>query len=144
MLYMLGPIRFEIAPFNVTETGFSHSASFAEKPVMGALAPLEWTGDGAQTWNLRAILFPERFGGEGYLIALRALRKSGSPQYMLRGDGLPVGWVVVQSVTERASYLDRRGRGRVVEVDISLRKAQSPSAGSFFGALKAAFSGLFT
>lgn len=143
MLYMLGPIRFEIAPFNLTETTFSHGASFSEKPVVGQRPPLEWTGDGAQTWSLRANLFPERFGGEGNLLALRTMRLLGQPQYMLRGDGLPIGWVVIDSVTERASYLDRRGRGRVVEVDITLRRSSAPNAGAFFGALKSAFSGLF-
>lgn len=143
MLMMIGPLRFQIAPFNATEVSHSHTSDFAEKPVVGTRPPLEFVGEGGETWNVRANLFPERFGGEANLSALQALRASGKPQYMMRGDGRLMGWVVISDVRERSTYLDRQGRGRVVEVDITLRRASKPSPTRFFSAIQSLAAGLF-
>jgi phage protein U len=140
MLMMIGPVRLKIAPFNATEATFTHGADFAEKPVMGTRPPLEYVGDGSQSWTIAAHLFPERFGGESNLVVLRAIR--GIPQYMMRGDGSVMGWVVISQVTERSSYFDKRGRGRVIDVDITLRRAKAPSPAGFFAALAPIFGGV--
>jgi phage protein U len=50
-----------------------------------------------------------------------------------------MGWVVIERVSERASYLDAEGIGRVIDVDISVRRSAKPSKGSYFSL----FSGLF-
>ena len=42
MLMSLGPIRFEIYPFNATDYEHGHESGFVEKPVLGARPPLEW------------------------------------------------------------------------------------------------------
>lgn len=143
MLLMIGPLRLKVAPFNATEYSHTHGGTFAEKPVIGARPPLEWMGSSSESWSIAAKLFPARFGGAGSLALLSAMRASGLPQYMLRGDGSLMGWVVIDSVTERSSYLDKNGVGKVIEVDISLRRSQAPSAASYFGALSGLFSGMF-
>ena len=56
MLMTLGPIRFEVYPFNATEYDHGHETSFVEKPVLGARPPLEWVGEGAESWSIRAII----------------------------------------------------------------------------------------
>lgn len=139
MLMMIGPVKFEVTPFNATDYGHAHEASFVEKPVLGARMPLEWVGEGAETWTIRAKLFPNRFGGLGDLKVLQQARASGRPQYMMRGDGALMGWVVIESVSERSTYLDAGGVGNMIDVDISVRRCQAPSAGSFFSI----FAGLF-
>ena len=45
MLMTLGPIQFEVQPFNATDYDHAHETSFAEKPVVGASPPLEWVGE---------------------------------------------------------------------------------------------------
>ncbi|MBN9022529.1 MAG: phage tail protein [Rhizobiales bacterium] len=139
MLMTLGPIQFEVQPFNATDYYHAHEASFAEKPVVGASPPLEWVGEGPETWAIRARLFPHRFGGLGDLKKLHQARASGRPQYLMRGDGALMGWVVIERVMERSTYLDGNGIGRVIDIDIAVRRSSGPSNGSYF----AVFSGLF-
>jgi phage protein U len=140
MLMTLGPIRFEVYPFNATEYDHGHESSFVEKPVLGARPPLEWVGEGAENWSIRAIIFPQKFGGLGDLKKLYQARAAGRPLYLMRGDGAQMGWVVIERVSERSSYLDAEGIGRVIDVDISVRRAAKPSNGSFFSL----FSGMFS
>ena len=140
MLMSLGPIRFEVYPFNATEYDHGHESSFVEKPVLGARPPLEWVGEGAESWSIKARIFPHRFGGLGDLKKLYQARAAGRPLYLMRGDGAQMGWVVIERVSERASYLDAEGIGRVIDVDISVRRAAKPSNGSFFSL----FSGMFS
>jgi len=140
MLMTLGPIRFEVYPFNATEYDHGHETSFVEKPVLGARPPLEWVGEGAESWSIKARIFPHRFGGLGDLKKLYQARAAGRPLYLLRGDGAQMGWVVIERVSERVSYLDAEGIGRVIDVDISVRRAGKPSNGSFFSV----FSGMFS
>ena len=139
MLMTLGPIRFEVYPFNATEYDHGHESNFVEKPVLGARPPLEWVGEGAESWSIKACIFPHRFGGLGDLKKLYQARAAGRPLYLMRGDGAQMGWVVIERVAERSSYLDAEGIGRVIDVDIAVRRAAKPSNGSFFSL----FSGMF-
>ena len=133
MLMMIGPVQFKVAPVNVTEYSRTHTASHVSKPVMGARPPMEWTGEGDENWTVRAILFPQKFGGENALTILSLMRKSG---------GL-MGWVVIDAVSERSSYLDGNGVGKVVEVDIALRMSSAPLADAFFSTLNGVFNSIF-
>lgn len=140
MLMSLGPVRFEIYPFNATDYAHDHEADFVEKPVLGARLPLEWVGEGAESWSITARIFPHRFGGLDDLKTLYQARAAGRPLYLMRGDGAQMGWVVIEKVAERSSYLDTNGIGRLVDVDITVRRAAKPSDGSFFSL----FSGMFS
>jgi phage protein U len=139
MLMSLGPIRFEVHPFNATGYDHAHESGFVEKPVLGARPPLEWVGEGAESWSIAARIFPHRFGGLSDLRKLYQARAAGRPLYLMRGDGAQMGWVVIDSVMERASFLDAEGIGRVIDVEISVRRSAKPSNGSFFSV----FSGVF-
>lgn len=139
MLMSLGPIQFEVLPFNATEYDHSHESSFAEKPVLGTRQPLEWVGEGTEGWTIKAKLFPQRFGGLGDLEKLYQARASGRPQYLMRGDGAQMGWVVIDRVTERSSYLDAGGVGKVIDVDIAVRRADAPPDDLYFSIFAEAF-----
>lgn len=143
MLMMIGPVRFKVAPFSMSETSRKTGGSWVEKPVMGARPLVEFTGDGPEAWSIRARLLPRRFGGEGNLELLGLMRASGLPQYMLRGDGRLMGWVVLTDVSERSSYLDADGVGQVIEVDLSLRRAQRPTMNGYAAGVANLFQGLF-
>jgi len=140
MLMVLGPIQFEVWPFNATEYEHGHETSFAEKPVLGTRPPLEWVGDGPEVWTLHARIFPRRFGGLEDLKKLAQARASGKPQYLMRGDGAQMGWVVIEKVDERSTYLDAEGVGQVIEIDISVKRSSKPSNGSYFSLLSGLFS----
>lgn len=143
MLMMIGPVRFKVEPFSLHDVGRSHGASYVEKPVMGARPPLEHTGDGSDTWTLRARLLPRRFGGEGNLELLGLMRASGLPQYMMRGDGRLMGWVALIDITERGSFLDGDGVGQIIDVDLVVRRCQAPTANGYFAGMSNLFRGLF-
>lgn len=143
MLMMVGPVILKVAPFNLTDYTHTHGGSFAEKPVMGGRQPLEWMGQATETWNLSAKLFPARFGGSSSLAILSAVRASGLPQFMLRGDGSLMGWVVVEQVTEKFTMLDTNGVGKVIDVAISLKRSQPPTPAGYVAALSGLFSGVF-
>lgn len=135
MLMMLGSVALDVWPFNPTDTGQETGGDFVEKPVMGRRPPLEWVGEAGETFTITAKLFPAKLGGLGSLSKLSAMRKSGIPQYLMRGDGVPLGWMAVERVSERSSYLDAKGVGQVIEVEISLRRSDAPTAGDYFSAV---------
>ena len=139
MLMMIGPVQLRVWPFNAEAYDHSHEASYAEKPVLGARPPFEWVGEGREKWTILGRLFPKRFGGLSGLDALRAARASGSPQYLMRGDGRMMGWVVILSVSESSTHLAADGVGQVIDVSIEVARASRPSSGQFFGAIARLF-----
>lgn len=139
MLAQLGSTTFEIVPFNAIGTGHDAGADFAEKAVMGRRPPLEFVGEAPESFTIQAKLFPAKFGGMSSLDGLHKQRQAGKALPLMRGDGTPLGWVVIEKVAERASFLDAKGVGQVIEVDITVKRSDPPGAGGIFSIL----SGLF-
>ena len=139
MLMLLGPVQFQIAPFNAHGIDHQTETTHVEKPVLGAMPPVEHVGEGAETWTIQGRIFPERFGGLGDLRKLHDARRSGLPQYLMRGDGAMMGWVVIERVQERSAYLGPGGVGRVIDITINVRRAQAPGAASYFSIMGAIF-----
>jgi phage protein U len=46
-----------------------------------------------------------------------------------------MGWVVILDVKEKSTYLDPKGVGKVIDVDISVKRCDAPPSGSFFSLL---------
>lgn len=132
MLYQLGALSIRVAPFNVSDVSRSGDTDFVFKPILAAEPPPEWVGEGSNTVDLSGQLLPRKLGGLAELELLHQMRASGLPQFLMRGDGTPMGWMVILSASERSSYLDAQGVGQVISVSIKLRRAGRPSAGSFF------------
>lgn len=135
MLFQLGTVAFEIAPFNPQETSRETEAGIVSKPVLGRRPPLEFVGDGPESISISAVLFPETLGGLEVLDRLDAMRAAGAPQYFMRGDGRPMGWFMIEKVSEKSTFLDHRGIGRQVSVEISLRRSDAPQASDFFSSI---------
>lgn len=146
MLAQIGQIQFEVAPFNMHETSHEAGASFASHEVVGAMPPLEFVGEAAESWTVRGRLFPLRFSqlgvgsGTSQLGSMHAMRAGGSAQFFMRGDGVPMGWVVIESISETSTYIGADGVGKVIEFEVKLKRSQGPSADGIFNALI----GLFT
>jgi phage protein U len=103
--------------------------------VVGRRPPLEFTGDGPEEITVLAKLFPQKFGGLSSLSMLDQMRQSGVPHVFVRGDGAPLGWFCVERAREQSTYLDARGVGKVIEVDITLKRADAPGAAGYMSAL---------
>jgi hypothetical protein len=138
MLMMIGPVQFSIAPFSMMDYQHSAEAAYAEKSVIGASPVMEWTGEGPETWSIRARVFPQAFGGMDSLAVLDAARRYGQPQFMMRSDGRLMGWVIIDRVSERSSHLDGNGVGKMIEVDINVRRTPTPAAVSYFSLMAGA------
>lgn len=139
MLYQLGALSITVAPFNVDKVQMSSSTDYAAKPVIGTMPPLEYVGEGATTWRLSGTLFPKVIGGMSQLAILHQMRERGQPQFLQRGDGAPMGWVVIEKVMERSSHLAADGVGRKVDVTIHLKKSGRPSKLALFTILAGFF-----
>jgi len=135
MLAQLGAVTFELRPLNIHETSRSSSATFAEKPVIGRRPPLEAVGEGAQTFSLSGRIFPEKLGGLMNLELLNQQMAAQIPVPYVRGDGVPMGWVVIESVTEKGAHLDQTGVGRVIDFEVSLKRSDPPSFGQIYSIL---------
>ncbi len=139
MLFQIGPVRVTVAPFNAHETARNTETNYVEKPVLGTTPPVEFVGEGGEKITIRGRLFPRRLGGMSDMIRLHAARKTGQPQYIMRGDGQQFFWGVIESISERSSFLDSGGVGQMIEFDMSIRKCSAPSAGSYFSLMRALF-----
>lgn len=134
MLMTIGPVTLDIWPLNVTDTTRSAGAEYAEKGIIGRRPALEFVGEAPEQLTLSAKLFPSKLGGLDELNNLDTIRRSGLPQYVMRGDGRPLGWFVISAVTEDSSHLDAQGVGQVIEVEIDLVRADGPDDASFHSA----------
>jgi phage tail protein len=131
MLYQLGNVQFEIWPLNMQEVDRGTEATFAEKPVVGRRPPLEFVGEGPEVYSLRAVLFPERLGGLSTLDTLQSQKQSGRAYPFMRGDGRALGHFVIERVHERSTYIGADGVGRVIEVDIEIKRDDGNSGSGF-------------
>ena len=132
MLYLIGSLAIKVAPFNAHEVTRTGATDYAIKAVAGAEQPLEFVGEGANDLTFTGTLFPRELGGLNELDLLRQMRISGKPQYVMRGDGTPLGWYAILSVAERSTYLDSAGVGKQIDMTITLKRAQAPSQQSYF------------
>ena len=124
MLYQLGAVAFEVQPVNVAAAMIEVGADYAAHDLIGAMRAREFAGPSDLRVRLMGRLLPNRFGMGGFEV-LKAMAMSGVPQMMIRGDGVVFGWMDVQRVRERHSYLDASGVGRIVDFDIEM--VQSPT-----------------
>ncbi|RVC71631.1 phage tail protein, partial [Mesorhizobium sp. M2A.F.Ca.ET.046.02.1.1] len=99
MLMKIGLVECDLA-FNIDKHGRETTHDYAEKPVVGAMPPLEDVGVGSETLTVSGRLIPSKLGGLGTLNILRNAQLAGTPQLVTRGDGSVFGFYVVQSVND--------------------------------------------
>lgn len=139
MLGQFGPVTFEIQPVNFTEFSRDTDAGLVDKPVMGRRQPVEFVGDGSETLKLSIKLFPFKFGGLDVISALDTIRKTGSAQYYMRGDGEAMGWFQISAMSEKGSYIGAGGVGRQIDVELTLKRCDPPDASNFFASIAGLF-----
>jgi len=138
MIMLLGNVVFQVAPVGIDEIDHRYSSRFAIHPVLGSMPLYEKTGIGPEGWRIRATLMPEfcqRHGIDTGLFELDQLKlicQSGMPQFLMRGDGKPMGWVIIQDVVERSRVLSKSGIGRQITLDIDVIATNAPSFDGFY------------
>ncbi|MDQ0301346.1 phage tail protein [Ancylobacter polymorphus] len=135
MLYSLGPVELRLAPLNPTRTQNSARYPFAEHDVLGAPPAYEDMGDGERKFSLSCITFPNDdlfAGGLTSIAALEVARSSAVPQLFLRGDGLLLGFYLIEGLRETGETLDWVGVPGAVELEIDLLRSDAPFADSIF------------
>ncbi|MEP2724446.1 MAG: phage tail protein [Roseibium sp.] len=125
MLYMLGAVTVDTAPFSADDFSRSASADFAEKPVIGSLKPSEFMGEGQEQLSLSGQLLPSRIGGLTELETLDEMRRKGARFPVLRGDGTRLGTYALTQISEDHSSLMRDGVGFIIRYRLQMRKVQS-------------------
>jgi phage protein U len=138
MLMSVGPLVFDLAT-NIDQYELSSDEDFARKDVIGIRKPFEHVGEGDETLTLSGKLFPEKLGGAGSVDALLAIKRTGAPQIVIRGDGKFLGWFLVTRVQTQNEYLSPQGTPRLISVEITLQRCDPPSAAAAFGSLISLF-----
>jgi phage protein U len=140
-LHQLSAIQFQFVPVNVSEVSRETGSDFAAKDVMGAPRPREYVGEADERLTFAGTLLPQKFGGLSGIDALQAIARAGQPQMLMRGDGSVFGWYAIEKVTDKHSYLDVAGVGRMIEFEIELVKSlNTASVGAMMSTLTSLFS----
>ncbi|WP_395175827.1 phage tail protein [Roseibium alexandrii] len=124
MLYMIGTLAMDTRPFNADEVTRNSTADLAEKPVIGGLAPSEFTGEGKDEIALSGLLIPSKIGGLTELETAHQMRMSGARVPIMRGDGFRLGTFSITKMSETHRDLLRNGVGFSVKYTITLKKVQ--------------------
>lgn len=133
MLLQIGPLQFDVQPFNAHEIVHDAATDYAKKDVVGRRRIYEHVGEGDEVLTIKGRLFPFKIGGLGAMQLLQRLQASGTAQYVVRGDGYAMGWFVITKVNAVSTHLSRDGVGQKIDVVITIERADSPSAaGAFF------------
>ncbi|MBB3937949.1 phage tail protein [Aureimonas phyllosphaerae] len=143
MLYQIGTLSLDTAPFNVDDVDRTASADFAVKPIIGAGPRREFMGEGDDEIALSGQLLPLTIGGLTELETLHGFRRSGRQLPVMRGDGKMMGWFAITRIQEKHVDLDRSGVGFSIAHTITLIKVGPEGASaeivpallSLFGAL---------
>lgn len=129
MLMALGPVLFDIH-LDLQQVEMEWNSAFAKHDVMGGPPVYEDVGEEESTITLSGALYPYVLSTGGGLAALEIARTTKIPLPLLRGDGLPMGFVLIRSISRTDSSLDAgQGIGNEIEYSVKLIKVGSPGLG---------------
>ena len=136
MLFQVGPLQFRLGGLAPHEVERRAAADFAEKDVVGALRPAEFVGEGEDVLKFTCKLYTlEQPTGLDAIDTLDAMRLTGTPQMVIRGDGRSMGWRRLTDYTEKHRITALSGIGKVIEYEVSLKLTPAPSANAMLSAL---------
>ena len=124
-LLALGPNMFEIAPLNFQSIERTTEAVWAAIPRFGAAPGRQFTGYGEDPIRISGLLFPDELGGRGEFEAIRLTQQAARPVTMMgwAGSGMAArifGLVVILSVSDQQTSINRQGVGRRLSFDIEV------------------------
>lgn len=125
-LMILGPVVFDLRN-NLTGRARNAKASFAKHDVVGGAPIYEATGEDEATATLECVLHPYHLGGLGRLEALYLAMQSQVPLSLMRGDGVPLGWHVVNEIDEEHAEISIAGVGQEISFTLKLTCVDTPA-----------------
>lgn len=128
MLYSIGALTLDTRPFSVETVQRSTSADFADKATMGGIAAREFMGEGEDKLTLSGQLLPFKIGGLTELEMAHSMRRAGQKLPVLRGDGVRLGWYVIDKIGENHEELMRDGVGFFIKYTIDMTKVSADGA----------------
>ncbi|PWT74798.1 MAG: phage tail protein [Chloroflexi bacterium] len=132
VLYRWGTMEFRVHPLNVHEVDHETATDWAHKEIVGAALYREWVGENDEKFHFRGLIFPYRIGGFGMLTILDAMRRAGMAHLMMRGDGQPMGWFVIERLQRAHTFLSGEGVGRQVAFEAEFARVPVPAADQYF------------
>lgn len=130
MLFMLGGVTIDTAPFSAESVSRSSSADIASKPIVGGPKAHEFMGVGDGTLTITGQILPLHIGGEPQLEALRTMCETGERFPVMRGDGTALGHHALTNVGDAHKTLASDGRGYVLVHTLSMIKVQFTESGA--------------
>lgn len=135
VLMAWGPIHFTVVSFNTHQWEHESETDWAKKPIAGAAIYREWVGENDEIIVVRGRLFPYRLGGLPTLEWMEGLRRVGSAQSIMRGDGVYLGWYVCEKLHRTQSYLSSQGIGQEIEFEATFARCPVPSAQDIYSSV---------
>jgi phage protein U len=131
MLFQVGPLTISRRPFNIEEWRRETTANWAKKELLGRSADREATGDDDSTLTLKGTLHPfnrRAFAGLSSLDMAHSLCSSQTPVFVTRGDGRPLGFYGIDSVSEAHQAIGPHtaGVGQEIEHEMKLSRIGNP------------------
>lgn len=124
-LMILGPVVFDLRN-NITGRNKNARMSFAKHDVIGGAPVYEAMGADETTATLECILHPFHFGGLGRLEALQLAMQAQTPLSLMRGDGVPLGWHIINEIDEKHGDIFLGGVGQEVSFNMKLTRVDTP------------------
>ncbi|MEN5297866.1 phage tail protein [Brucella sp. TWI559] len=125
-LLALGPHVFEIAPLNFQEIERTTEALWPTISRFGGRPGRQFTGYGDDSVTISGLLYPDEVGGRAEYEAIRTTQAAARPVLMLGwATGLSMaaslfGRVVILSVQDTQSIINRQGYGRKIEFSLEV------------------------
>lgn len=122
MLMALGPVAFDLVT-NLDNARFNTKSAYARHDVVQAAPIWEAMGDDEACFDLSGVIHPEALGVTGALAALERARANEVPLPLIRGDGTPLGFVIIMELEHDHKYLNDQGIGKEIHFSVTLMKA---------------------
>lgn len=139
VLYQFGlALFFQVWPFNVHETTHTTQTDWSRKEIAGAPIFREWVGEGDEEITLRGRVFPHVYQGRGlgsglgHLDLLDEMRRYGKANILMRGDGISLGWFVIERLSRGNHFLDQQGIGQQIDFEATFARVPAPPAETFY------------
>lgn len=152
-LYQFGLLLFQVYPLNVSDVTHMTQSDWAKKEIAGSAIFREWVGEGDEEISLRGKVFPfwmrmsragnptgNRDTGMGHLDLLDEYRRYGTSHLLVRGDGIKLGWYVIERLSRGHSNLDRDGVGQQVDFDATFVRVPVPDNSQYYSSTTGAIS----
>lgn len=129
MLMCLGPVRFDLVT-NPQKTSDSEESTWARHEVFGIAPIYEKTGMGEASFTIQGVIYPNAIGTKGDIAALRAANRAQIPLSLMRGNFVPLGWVLIEKVSQDDESLSSNGVGNEIQFEVTLKKTGTPALSS--------------